>query len=105
MLEERRKDAADVCWLQKWHSAVAAGRQMAESTLEEQKFVVGCAQIFLPRDALHVFLVSFLPEAEANRLAVKRGLAGRQGTGVECGPAVKRATDTQQASGFWVLSF
>jgi len=78
--------------LQKWHKVVAAERQIEETTLEDQKFVVGCAKIFLHRDALYVFLISFLSEADANRLAVKRGLAERKGRSMECGMALKRGT-------------
>ena len=67
-------------------------------------FVVGCAQIFRHRDALHVFLVSFLPEADASGLPAKRSLAERQGRSAQCGTAPKRGTDTQQAPGLGALS-
>ena len=103
-MEERGKGMADLCLLQKWHSAVAAERQMEVTGLEDQKFVVGCAQIFRHRDALHVFLVSFLPEADASGLPSKRSLAERQGRSAQCGTAPKRGTDTQQAPGFGALS-
>jgi len=33
--------------------------------LEDQKLVVDCAKIFLQGDALQVFLISFLSEADA----------------------------------------
>ena len=103
-MEERGKGMADLCLLQKWHSAVAAERQNEETGLEDHKFVVGCAQIFLQRDALHVFLVSFLPEADTSGLPAKRSLAERQGRSAQCGTAPKRGTDTQQAPGFGALS-
>lgn len=103
-MEERGKGMADLCLLQKWHSAVAADRQMEVTGLEDQKFVVGCAQIFHHRDALHVFLVSFLPEADASGLPAKRSLAERQGRSAQCGTAPKRGTDTQQAPGLGALS-
>ena len=67
-MEERGKGMADLCLLQKWHSAVAAERQMEVTGLEDQKFVVGCAETFLQRDALQLFLVFCLPEADASGL-------------------------------------
>lgn len=51
------------------------------------------------------FLVLFLSEGDASGLAVKRRLAGRQGRSTKCGTALKRGTDTQQASGFGARSF
>ena len=73
--------------------------------LEDQKFVSDCAQVFLQRDALHVFLVSFLSEADASGLSAKCSFAESQGRSTECDIASKRGTDTQQASGFGALSF
>ena len=99
-MEERGKGMADLCLLQKWHSAVAAERQMEVTGLEDQKFVVGCAQIFLQRDALHAFLVSFLLEADASGLPAKRSHAEGQERSAECGTTPKIGTDTQ--TGIWV---
>ena len=103
-MEGRGKGTADLCRLQKWCNAVAAEGQLEETALEE-KFVVCWAKIFLQRDALYVFLVLFLSEGDASGLAVKRRLAGRQGRSTKCGTALKRGTDTQQASGFGARSF
>ena len=55
--------------------------------LEEEKSMVGCAQVFLQRDALQVFLVSFWSEADASGLPLKRSHAESQGRGMECGTA------------------
>jgi len=66
---------------------VAAERQTEETVLEEEKSMVGCAQIFLQRDALQVFLVSFWSEADASGLPLKRSHAESQGRGMECGTA------------------
>ena len=73
--------------------------------LEDQKFVSDCAKVFLQRDVLHVFLVSFLSEADASGLPLKRSLAERQGEATDHDMAPKRGTDAQQASGFGALSF
>ena len=91
--------------MQKWRKAVAAERPIDKTALGDQKFVAGSAQIFLHREALHVFLVSFLSEADASGLPLKRSHVQSQGRSTECGTAPKRGTDTQQASGFGALSF
>ena len=67
--------------------------------------MVGGAEVFLQGDALHVFLVFFLSEADASGLPLKRSHAERQRRSAECDMAPKRGTDTQQASGFGALSF
>ncbi|OXB51557.1 hypothetical protein ASZ78_014792 [Callipepla squamata] len=72
---------------------------MEEARLEDEKLVVGCANIILPRHTLQVFLLSFLAEADVSGLPLKRSFAERQGRTMECVTAPKRGTDTQQASG------
>jgi len=67
--------------------------------------VADCDEVFLQGDALHVFLVFFLSEADASGLPLKRSHAQRQRRSAECDMAPKRGTDTQQASGFGALSF
>ncbi|XP_031466171.1 uncharacterized protein LOC116240017 [Phasianus colchicus] len=92
-MEERGNDIADLCLLQKWHTIVAAEGQIEETTLEEQKFVVGCAKVFFQRDALPVCLVSFLSEADACGLPLKHSHVesqGRSSTAQECSTAPKR---------------
>eukprot|EP00076_Gallus_gallus_P036564 XP_025002102.1 zinc finger CCCH domain-containing protein 11A-like [Gallus gallus] len=88
------------CW--EWHKVVAAERQTEETGLEDHKFVVGCAQIFLQRDALHVFLVSFLPEADTSSLPAKRSLAERQGRSAQCGTAPKREIGAEANGSIYV---
>ena len=85
------------CWISR--------KALEETMLEDQKFVSDCAQVFLQRDALHVFLVSFLTEADASGLPLKRSLAERQEGATDHDMTPKRGTGTQQASGLGALSF
>ena len=73
--------------------------------LENLKFVVDCAETFLQRDALQLFLVFCLPEAHASGLPPKSGLAESLGNQTELEKAPRRGRDTKQASGFDALSF
>ena len=91
--------------MQKWRKAVAAERPIDKTALGDQKFVAGSAQIFLHREALHVFLVSFLSEADASGLPLKRSLAERQEGATDHDMTPMRGTGTQQASGLGALSF
>ncbi|OXB74033.1 UNVERIFIED_CONTAM: hypothetical protein H355_003096 [Colinus virginianus] len=67
---------------------------MEEASLEDEKFVVGCANIILPRDALQIILFS-LSEADVSDLPLKHSFAERQGRTMECGRAHKRGRGTE----------
>ena len=73
--------------------------------LENWKLVADCAETFLQRDALQLFLVFFLPEADTSGLPLNSGLAESLGNQTEVEKAPERGTDTEQASGLDALSF
>ena len=62
-----------------------------------------CVETFPQRDALQLFLVFSLPEADASGLPPKSGLA--ESLGKKPGKAPKKGTATKQASGLDALSF
>ena len=73
--------------------------------LENWKLVADCAETFLQRDALQLFLVFCLPEADASGLPPKSGLAESLENQTEVEEAPETGTDTEQASGLDALSF
>ena len=106
-MEERGKDTVDLSCLQNWHNTVAAERQTEETTFEDQKFVSDCAQIFLQRDVVQVFLVSFLSETDASGLPLKHSCAERQGRSTEYGTAQthNREREVQTHNRVWCTVF
>ena len=64
-----------------------------------------CVETFPQRDALQLFLVFSLPEADASGLPPKSGLAESLGSQTQVEKAPMRGTATKQASGLDALSF